>query len=366
MKMRGLIRDEKMEVDGFLFLIPAFYECVGNRCSKGFRQVRGKRDFSAKFFRQGMMGMTTNLTKPISKKLLFSILIVTFGAEILLYLTRYSYLASTLYDGVMVSSFFIGWKLYGRLGGERAHLKSPRQHMLQFTGAFLIFFLGSSFVNVYSSLTFEDFNEDYNQYVQEYKESQVIDGDGNESVVPALQEQTIGDFFEKIDSIGTDIYNDLLAGLEEVWRLAYMILLLLVFKQLFPRRWERGSRDVFLMAALFITSILFGIDHTLDTEQPWANRIGAIVTFANMGFLFGVILLWTRNLWLTVIVHAVYDITATLSWSYIDYAVEYFTLGILLVHVCLLIFEKMHQKRSLQQSVIVQEEQLEGLSQKVE
>lgn len=308
--------------------------------------------------------MTTNLTKPISKKLLFAMLIVTFGAEILLYLTRYSYLASTLYDAVMVSSFFIGWKLNSRLGGEKAHLKSPRQHMLQFTGAFLIFFLGSSFVNVYSSLTFEDFNDDYDQYVQDYTESQVFEG--NEPEVPAFQEQTIGDLFEKIDSIGTDIYNDLLAGLEEVWRLAYMILLLLVFKKVFPRRWESGSRDVFLMAALFMTSILFGIDHTLDTEQPWAIRIGAIVTFANMGFLFGIILLWTRNLWLTVIVHAVYDITATLSWSYIDYAVEYFTLGVLFVHLCLVIFEKIDQKPSLQQIVTVQEEQLDGVSQKVE
>ncbi|WP_186328824.1 CPBP family intramembrane glutamic endopeptidase [Bacillus sp. X1(2014)] len=308
--------------------------------------------------------MTTNLTKLISKKLLFAMLIVTFGAEILLYLTRYSSLASTLYDAVMVSSIFIGLKLYPRLRGKQAHLKSPRQYMLQFTGAFLLFFLGSTFVNVYSSLTFEDFNDDYNQYVQDYTESQVFEVD--EPEVPAFQEQRIGDLFEKIDSIGTDIYNDLLAGLEEVWRLAYMILLLLVFKKVFPRRWERGSRDVFLMAALFITSILFGIDHTLDTEQPLAIRIGAIVTFANMGFLFGIILLWTRNLWLTVIVHAVYDITATLSWYYIDYAVEYFTLGILLVHVCLVIFEKIHQKPSLQQIVTVEEEQLEGLSQKVE
>ena len=277
-------------------------------------------------------------------------LIVTFGAEILLYLTRYSVLASTLYDAVMVSSFFIGWKLYPRLRGKQAHLKSPRQHMLQFTGAFLIFFLGSSFVNVYSSLTFGDFNNDYDQYVQDYTESQAFEG--NEPEVPAVQEQPIGDFFEKIDLIGTDIYNDLMAGLEEVWRLAYMILLLLVFKKVFPRRWESGARDVFLMAALFITSILFGIDHTLDTEQPWAIRIGSIVTFANMGFLFGMILLWTRNLWLTVIVHAVYDITATLSWYYIDYAVEYFTFGILILHICLHTSEKINQKRIMRQKMI--------------
>jgi membrane protease YdiL (CAAX protease family) len=311
-----------------------------------------------------MMRMITNLTKPISKKLLFAMIIVTIGAEVLLYLTRYSSMASTLYDAVMVSSFFIGWKLYRRLGNQQGHQKSPRQIMLQFTGAFLIFFLGSTIVNVYSSITFEDFNEDYDQYVQEYTESQAFDVE--DGVDAGLPDDPIWSIFEKVDTIGYDLYNDTLAGLEEVWRLAYIILLLVVCKKLFPRRWESGSRDVFLMAALFITSILFGIDHTLDTEQPWAIRIGAIVTFANMGLMFGIILLWTRNLWLTVIVHALYDITATLSWYYIDYAVEYFTLGVLIIHLSLFILEKIHQKRLMSQLTTVQEGQMAELTQSVE
>ncbi|NHC42784.1 CPBP family intramembrane metalloprotease [Bacillus sp. MM2020_1] len=308
--------------------------------------------------------MTTDLTKLISKKLLLAIIIVTIGAEVLLYLTRYSSMASTLYDAVMVSSFFIGWKLYRRLRSQQDHRKSPRQIILQFTGAFLIFFLGSTVVNVYSNLTFEDFNEDYDQYVQDYTESQALETEGG--VDNELQDQPTGSIFEKIDTIGYDLYNDTLAGLEEVWRLAYIILLLVVFKKVSPHRWESGRRDGFLMAALFITSILFGIDHTLDTEQPWAIRIGAIVTFANMGFLFGLILLWTRNLWLTVIIHAVYDITATLSWYYIDYAVEYFTLGVLIVHVALFILEKIHQNRLMKLMTTVQEGPNAEVTQSVE
>jgi len=273
-------------------------------------------------------------------------------------------MASTLYDAVMVSSFFIGWKLYLRLRSQQDHSKSPRQLLLQFTGAFLLFFIGSTVINVYSSLTFVDFNKDYDQYVQDYTESQSVEVEGGGDA--SLPEEPSWSFFEKIDTIGYDLYNDTLAGLEEVWRLSYMILLLVLLKKVFPRRWESGSRDIFLMAALFITSILFGIDHTLDTEQPWAIRLGAIVTFANMGFLFGIILLWTRNLWLTVIVHALYDITATLSWYYIDYAVEYFTLGILIVHVCLFILEKINQQRSIQQLETVQEGYVEELTQKIE
>ncbi|MEH7505847.1 CPBP family glutamic-type intramembrane protease [Neobacillus drentensis] len=305
--------------------------------------------------------MTTNLTEPISKKLLFAMLVVTIGAEVLLYLTRYSTLASTLYDAVMVSSLFIGWKLHRRIKCQQGqgYPKGPRQLTLQFTGAFLIFFFGSTLINVYSNITFQDFSEDYDQFVQDYTDNQTYDA-GDDG---ASQTEPISSFFEKVDTIGYDLYTDSLAGLEEVWRLAYIILLLVIFKKMFPRRWESGSRDRFLIAALFITSILFGIDHTLDTEQPWAIRMGAIVTFANMGFLFGIILLWTRNLWITVMVHALYDITATLSWYYIDYAVEYFTLGVLIVHLCLYTLDKMNQKRLMR---ITQEVQRVEMTQNIE
>ncbi|MFJ7729581.1 lysostaphin resistance A-like protein [Neobacillus sp. NPDC097160] len=288
--------------------------------------------------------MTTNLTKPISKKLLFAMLIVTIGAEILLYLTRYSYMAGTLYDAMMVSSFFIGWKLHRRLKNSVDYPKTKRQLTLQFTGVFLIFFLGSTIINMYSTYIFQDFSTNYDQYVQDYTDMQMAAGEDDGAEADHIT-KPIWSFFEKVDTIGYDLYTDTLAGLEEVWRLAYMILLLVIFKKVFPRRWESGRTDIFLMCALFLTSILFGIDHTLDSEQPWPIRIGAIVTFANMGLLFGLILLWTRNLWVTVLVHALYDITATLSWYYIDYAVELFALAVLVVHLILLTMEKLSHRR---------------------
>ncbi|MFJ5713585.1 lysostaphin resistance A-like protein [Neobacillus sp. NPDC093127] len=284
--------------------------------------------------------MTTNLTRPISKKLLFSILVVTIGAEVLLYLTRYSSMAGTLYDALMVSSFFIGLKLYRRLGRPEDKAKTKRQLMLQFTGAFLIFSLGSTLNNVYSTFIFQDFSDDYDQYVQDYADMQAYDpGDVQTTTEPVWA------FFEKVDLVGYDIFADILAGLEEVWRLAYIIFFLMIFKRIFRKRWESGRRDLFLMAALFLTSILFGIDHTLAAEQPWSIKIGAIITFANMGLLLGFILLWTRNLWVIVLVHALYDITATLSWYYVEYAVERFAIIIFGVHLILFTLEKVHQRR---------------------
>jgi hypothetical protein len=291
--------------------------------------------------------MTNNLTSPISKKLLAALLMVTIGAEALLYLTRYSYLASTLYDAVMVASIFVGIKLHRRLHSSVKHPKTKRHLTLQFTGAFLIFFFGSTIINIYSSMTYNDFSDNYEGYVEDYTAMQTYEDENMEGT--SSEEMAVWSLIDRIDTIGSDIYLDAMAGLEEVWRLAYIVLFLVVCKRLFSRRWESGRRDIFLMGALFLTSVLFGVDHTLDTEQSWPVRIGAIVTFANMGLLFGLILLWTRNLWLTVLVHSLYDITATLSWYYVEYAVELFTLGILILHSILFLLEKKQQKRGLVQ-----------------
>jgi hypothetical protein len=280
------------------------------------------------------MDMTNNLTQPLSKKLLLSLLIIAFGAEIDLYFTRFSSLASTLYDGIMVASIFIGWRISPRLHHAHAKQKTKRQLTLLFTGAFLIFYFGSTVINVYSSFTFQDFSNNYDQYVKDYTNpSHTFTG-----TEPANDRHS--SFFEKLDTLGYDIYTDSLAGLEEVWRLSYMILVLMVLKKIFRIRWEKGSRDIFLMLALFLTSVIFGIDHTLDTEQTWSVKLGSIVTFANMGFLFGILLLWTRHLWIMVFVHALYDIMATLSWYYFDYALEAMALLALILHVTFLIMEK--------------------------
>ncbi|MFD0826986.1 CPBP family glutamic-type intramembrane protease [Neobacillus sp. M.A.Huq-85] len=280
--------------------------------------------------------MTTNLTKPLSKKMLAAILAITLGAEIVLYFMRYTYLAGTLYDAIMVSSFFIGWKLQHRLVDETSGRPTSRQRALQFTGAFLVFFIGSTIINIYSNIAFPAFNKNYDQYVQVYTDPQTTIGGATST------------FFSTIDSVGSDLYNDTLAGLEEVWRLGYIILVLIICKKIFPRRWNNGSRELFILFALFFTSILFGIDHTLDTVQTWPVRIGAIVTFANMGLILGLILLWTRSLWVTVIVHSVYDITTTLSWNYFHYAVETFALAAFILHLILLKFEKTQQEQSIE------------------
>lgn len=282
--------------------------------------------------------MTTNLTASISKKLLFGLLTITIGVEVILYLSGYSQLAGTLYDAIMVSSFFIGLKLYRRL--SNGIKKTKLQHIQQFIGAFLLFILGSTVINIYSSYAFQDFSNDYEQYVEDYTEVVSAENEIAEPSEPIEPIEKMWEVIDEIDRVGYDIFTDILAGLEEVWRLAYIILILLVFKKVFPKRWESGRRDGFVLIALFVTSVLFGIDHTLSSIQSWKYEIGAMVTFANMGLLFGFILLWTRNLWVTVLVHSVYDILATLSWYYVEFILEITALILLPIYLILSLIEK--------------------------
>jgi membrane protease YdiL (CAAX protease family) len=297
--------------------------------------------------------MTTNLTKPVSKRLLLALLTITIGVEIILYLSGYSLLAGTIYDAIMVSSFFVGLKLHERL--NTGIQKTKVQLIGQFLGAFLLFILGSTIINIYSTYAFQDFSEDYEQYVEEYTSVETFDEEEMEFSESMEPVDKMWDVVGEIDSIGYDIFTDILAGLEEVWRLAYIILMLLFFKKVFPRRWEKGRRDIFVMLALFITSVLFGIDHTLNSVQSWQYEIGAIVTFTNMGLLFGLILFWTRNLWLTVLVHAVYDILATISWYYFDYIVEILALILLPIYLIFLALEKKQQMKKAIEMVVSEE-----------
>jgi membrane protease YdiL (CAAX protease family) len=286
----------------------------------------------------GMIKMTNNLTAPISKQLLMALLTITIGVELILYLSGYSQLAGTIYDAIMVSSFFIGLKLHRRL--RNGIQKTKIQLIRQFIGAFLLFILGSTIINIYSSYAFQDFSNDYEQYVETYTEVVSDESDIVEPSEPIEPIEKMWEAIDEIDTVGYDIFTDILAGLEEVWRLAYIILILFVFKKIFPKDWEKGRRDIFVLIALFVTSVLFGIDHTLSSVQSWQYEIGAIVTFANMGLLFGLILLWTRNLWMTVLVHSVYDILATLSWYYFEFIVEIAALILLPVYLILMTMEK--------------------------
>lgn len=303
------------------------------------------------------MQVIDDLTQPISKRLLLLLLLVTLGSEAALYLSRYSYFFSEMYQAIMVISIFVAWKLHPRLAGTRSSgaglsdgqesgtetegglpsggiaeirgKKPPfRKYISQFAVVFLIFYLGAIVFNFYSAMLFTDFNESYGEYMEE---SAAYVNESMEDSTEEGTELTLSErVFEWFDLAGSDFYADFLAGFEEVYRISYIILFLVIFKKIFPKQWEKRNRDLFLMIALFLSSLLFGAGHALDTPQPWPVTIGTIATFTNLGLILGLLLLWTRNLWLLIAVHATYDILMSIEWYYFEFSSLIFA-GILLI-----------------------------------
>jgi membrane protease YdiL (CAAX protease family) len=253
-------------------------------------------------------------TKPISKKLLAAMLCVTIGAEVVLFLSRFSYLFSFIYDSIMVVTFFVGWRLNRKLNSHFIEHLQKRQKILQFTRITIIFFFGSLLLNTYSAIFFGDFT--------------------TSSSTPFIEP------FEKSHILGYDFYIDILSGMEEVSRYVYIILFLLLFKRMFPKR---RPGDLFLIAALFLSSFLFGIDHTLDTNHDWMSTIGIVVHYTNMGFFLGLLLLWTKSLWTMVIIHALYNITASLSWYLNKNGLVPVLLLAIIVYIAITFFGKRYQ-----------------------
>jgi membrane protease YdiL (CAAX protease family) len=296
------------------------------------------------------MELINDLTKPVSKRLLLLLLIVTVGSEKALYLSRYSYFFSEIYDSIMIVSIFLAWKLHPRLMGRTGAYASGtlrdalglspvepggkksfwhKGYISQFAAVFLLFNMASAVVNFYSYILFPGFNDNYQEYVEESIDT--VQGGwvsfaDDEGIVEPNDTNLVLEWF---DFAGYDFYTSALAGFEEVYRLGYMILFLLLFKKFLPLKWRQWPAEVFLMAVLFLSSILFGIGHALDTPQPWDVTIGTIVTFTNMGLILGILLLWSRNLWLLIAVHGVYDVLMTIEWYYYEAASVVFS-GVIL------------------------------------
>ena len=71
--------------------------------------------------------------------------------------------------------------------------------------------------------------------------------------------------------------------------------------------WIGGSQGVWI--GLAVASVVFGICH-------WLNRTYAVLATV-MGVYFGLLLVWTGNLWTPILAHAVYDFVALLllGWA---------------------------------------------------
>ena len=286
--------------------------------------------------------LVERLTQPLSKKLLWSLLLVSVGSDLVLYFTRFSYLAETLYTNILLFGIIVGIKLAPRLSGlgegaEQGPAPTSKQTKKRlfsvFTKAFFLFYILNLVNNIYISESFTAFNEsadliaeDFSSMASEFEEAPSSTPD------PEMEAPTFYRAFDWIDTVGFDFFDSFIAGLEEVWRLSYIVLFLALFKKIFPKWWQRSNKDSFLILAIMLSSFLFGVGHSLSVEQEWTVFVGTVVNYTNMGLILGYLLISTRNLWLLVFIHGLYNVLATISWHYMTLSLELFVLLILIIN----------------------------------
>jgi hypothetical protein len=281
--------------------------------------------------------LADQLTQHVSKKLFIGLIIVTIGADLALFLSRDSYFMEMIYSNIMLFSILIAVKLAPRLQ-DRTTTVSKTRLFSTFVKAFFLLYLVGTINNYYTNQMFTDFTEDRSVMAEDFS-----------SRVDSFEERTSSDtaeytrydrIVEWVDSIGYDFYDYFMAGFEEVWRLSYIVLFLLFLKKAMPRLWEGSSKGTFMIVAILLSSLLFGVGHSLAYEQNWTVFVGTVVTYTNMGVILGYLLISTRNLWVLVLVHGFYNVFTTMGWTYFEWTTEVFVALLLLINGVLWIVGK--------------------------
>jgi membrane protease YdiL (CAAX protease family) len=287
--------------------------------------------------------LANQLAQPLSKKWLMALLVVAIGEDIALFLSRESYFMETMYSNIMLFSILVAMKLAPRLKDETAVSKGKL--FSTFVKAFVLLYIVGVINDYYSSQVFTDFSEDRSVIAEDFS-GRVAEFEAGADT----EEATVADrVFEWIDTIGADFYNYFMAGLEEVWRLSYIVLFLVFFKKIMPGRWELSSQKTgFLIAAVILSSLLFGNGHSLSYEQSLTVWIGTLVSYTNMGLVLGYLLLSTRNLWLMVVVHGLYNVLTTMTWSYFSYTTEVFVFLLLFVNGVVLLVARIRREKAVE------------------
>jgi hypothetical protein len=288
--------------------------------------------------------LANQLTQPLSKKLLISLLIVAIGEDVALYVSRNSYFMETIYFNIMLFSIVVGVKLAPLLKEQTSISNSKRKLFSNFVKAFVILYVVGIINDHYSSRVFTDFADNQSSFAEDF--SSQVEGFGETGAEAQAEDYSFSDrVYEWLDSIGADFYYYFLAGLEEVWRLSYMVLFLTLFRKSLSGFWGKSqSKDGFIILAVILSSLLFGVGHSLGEEQELAVFIGTVVSYTNIGLVFGYLMITIRNLWLLVFVHGLYNVLTTMTWSYFEWTTEGFVLVILLVNMVWMVIEKNRSK----------------------
>jgi membrane protease YdiL (CAAX protease family) len=281
-----------------------------------------------------------------SKLTLIGMLTVTFGAELLLYFSRYSYFMDQLYTYILLFSLFLAFPLHQVFKRQDA-TSSFRRLVFQYSYVFLIYFTFATALDLVSSNFLHDFTTAYEENTVQHLEyaPSYTEGESEDYI-------TVHPFWENLDYYGSSFLLDTFAGLEEVSRLSYILLVLLLCSVMFRRRAQEGKMFPFYVISLFFSSLMFGVGHILSQQYTFTENLGSVLYYTHAGLILGILLLWTRNLWILIFVHASYNFSISLSlylWEYSHFI--YFSFIFILFIVLAVITNNERQIPKEQESV---------------
>ncbi len=273
-----------------------------------------------------------DLTSSITKRDIGLILIITILVDLVLYFTKFSSFMFTLYDLLLMITFYVGIKLHHVLQSNDDQPQDRKSLLSKFVIVFIAFYCAMTVIDSLSYSLFESYWDNHEQYVEDsvaYVDS--------EAAEPPTENATVEDMtyyvFSIIDSVGYEFLSSILAGTEEIWRLGYMILILLVLKAIFQKTWNSKNQRPFMIAALVLSSIMFGWSHTFASYYDDTSvYIGTVILYSIAGIILGSLLLWAKNLWILVAVHSLYDVLVTISWYYFNLALEVTIVLLLIIY----------------------------------
>ncbi|WP_456278853.1 CPBP family intramembrane glutamic endopeptidase [Bacillus sp. AK128] len=256
----------------------------------------------------------SQFTKPV----LIGMLLVTVGAELLLWGSGYSYFLDELYMYLLIASIFLAVPLH-RTWKEQDIKRSRLYYLFQFCTAFLVCFTLTYLLDHSTASYLDEFMTGYQEDTEDhlgyaptfYEDIYFEEEDGDYSTYH---------LFENLDYYGSSITRSVLAGLEEVSRISYILLTMCLISLIYRRYKPERSQFPALLTGLFLSSLMFGIGHILANEYTFSESFGSFIYYTNVGLILGVLLIWTRNLWMMIAVHGLYNLSMSLNIYFFEYS----------------------------------------------
>lgn len=127
----------------------------------------------------------------------------------------------------------------------------------------------------------------------------------------------IGDNVQNLDKVTTskiipNLIETSFAGLEEVWKLSIIFLIVYFVTLLAKEKLNNTKKSIVIILAMLISSFVFGWLHTFGYSDVWFNpkiTLGVSILGLDLVILF----LITRRLWTAILTHSMFDIYNVLS-----------------------------------------------------